>query len=280
MKITKLEAIREVSVQILLSTYNGSQYLSDFLSSLCNQTYKNFSVLIRDDCSTDDTTKIIKSFAKKLNIKLLEGQENIGWQRSYFQLVNLCNGDLIFFADQDDVWCLRKIETIVDVWVNQYPNVAFLYVHEAFIINEKGERQGSARFLGEKILNKGSFFGSSGGFYGCCMAVHGEKLKSLARKREFFKCGHDFPITVYAILSNSFVLVSEPLTYWRLHQNNSSIGGSYLHSISILFHLGKIAFLVHSYLFDVIPSPLAMNFYSAKYAFRGVVNAVIKKLYR
>ena len=53
------------TVDILLATYNGEQFITEQIESILNQTYKNFRLLISDDCSTDNTRQIISEYVKK-----------------------------------------------------------------------------------------------------------------------------------------------------------------------------------------------------------------------
>lgn len=53
-------------IDILLATYNGEEYLEAQLDSILNQTYSDFRLLISDDCSSDNTQKILKEYEKKI----------------------------------------------------------------------------------------------------------------------------------------------------------------------------------------------------------------------
>ena len=57
-------------VDILLATYNGEKYLEEQINSILIQTYEDFQLIISDDCSTDNTVKIIKKI--KDNTKVVE----------------------------------------------------------------------------------------------------------------------------------------------------------------------------------------------------------------
>ena len=58
------------NIEILISTYNGAQYLREQLNSLFSQTYHNFKILIRDDGSNDNTIQIVKEFAAQYSNKI------------------------------------------------------------------------------------------------------------------------------------------------------------------------------------------------------------------
>jgi len=60
------------SVAILLATYNGAEYIREFLDSLIAQTYTDFKLIVRDDGSTDDTLKIIRNYSSRIKIDFIE----------------------------------------------------------------------------------------------------------------------------------------------------------------------------------------------------------------
>ena len=127
--------MKKPKVHVLLSTYNGEKYLREQLDSIFDQTYENFTLYIRDDGSSDQTLEIIKQYEKDNEaaagrIKLLEHGEgkNIGWQRSFWLLLEQCGGaDYYAFCHQDDVWLPKKIEVAVDMLQEEENNKPLLY---------------------------------------------------------------------------------------------------------------------------------------------------------
>lgn len=101
-------------VAVLMSTYNGEKYVEEQLNSILNQTYKDVSIIIRDDGSTDSTTEILKDYAvKHHNIRLYLGK-NIGFLKSFYKLLEKSEDfDFYAYADQDDYWEKTKIEKII-----------------------------------------------------------------------------------------------------------------------------------------------------------------------
>ena len=118
----------EKKVAVLLSTYNGEKYVEAQLHSILTQTYKNLVVVVRDDGSKDKTVKIIKDYMENYdNIKLVEGK-NLGFIKSFFELLKLEQADYYAFADQDDVWLPNKIALAVkslNKLDDSKPNMAF-----------------------------------------------------------------------------------------------------------------------------------------------------------
>jgi rhamnosyltransferase len=119
----------EKKVAILLSTYNGEKYLREQLDSILNQTYTNFELIVRDDGSKDNTVGIVKEYIEKSDkeIVLVEGK-NLGFIKSFFDLLKRADADYYSFADQDDIWLPNKIELAVkslNKLDNTKPNMAF-----------------------------------------------------------------------------------------------------------------------------------------------------------
>ena len=93
--------MEERKVAILLSTYNGEKYVKEQIDSFLNQTYKNVEIIVRDDGSKDSTVKILKEYQNNYNnIKLTVGK-NLGFIKSFFELLKLGDADYYAFADQD-----------------------------------------------------------------------------------------------------------------------------------------------------------------------------------
>ena len=64
--------MEEKKVAVIMSTYNGEEFVREQIESILNQTYKNFEIIVRDDGSKDQTCNIIKEYQKKhSNIKFM-----------------------------------------------------------------------------------------------------------------------------------------------------------------------------------------------------------------
>lgn len=106
-----------VTINILMSTYNGEKFLGEQIDSILNQS-KVYTVLsIRDDGSTDRTFEIATEYSRSYPQRVyVEKGENIGYQKSFLKLLQIAmpNADYYAFADQDDVWKQEKCERAVE----------------------------------------------------------------------------------------------------------------------------------------------------------------------
>jgi glycosyltransferase involved in cell wall biosynthesis len=101
------------TIDILLATYNGDEYLADQIDSLLKQTRVNWHLIARDDGSTDATRSILADFKNRYpeKITLIEdGLGNLGACGNFAALLGHAGADYIMFCDQDDVWLPDKID--------------------------------------------------------------------------------------------------------------------------------------------------------------------------
>ena len=98
-------------VSVIMTTYNGEQYLRPQLETVLTQSYKNIEIIICDDFSTDNTREIIKDFADAdKRISYYFNELNLGVNKNFEQGFSKAKGDFIAIADQDDIWLPGKIE--------------------------------------------------------------------------------------------------------------------------------------------------------------------------
>ena len=102
---------------ILITNFNKSQYLDNTLRSCLNQNFKKKEIFVYDDCSTDDSLKIINRFKKK--IKILKNKKKkfksgpLNQINGIIDLFQRSKGEVIFFLDGDDFFKRNKIKSIV-----------------------------------------------------------------------------------------------------------------------------------------------------------------------
>ena len=100
-----------MELAILLSTYNGMNYLEEQVSSLLAQTYTDWKLYIRDDASTDNTLALIHELAERdSRIIVMPSSRNLGAKEGFMWMLRNVEADYYMFCDHDDVWLPRKVE--------------------------------------------------------------------------------------------------------------------------------------------------------------------------
>lgn len=98
-------------VSIITPSWNCEKYVSETIRSVQAQTYKNWEMLITDDCSTDESVKIIEEFAAKdSRIKLLHLKKNGGAAKARNNSLKHAEGRFVAYLDADDIWKPDKLE--------------------------------------------------------------------------------------------------------------------------------------------------------------------------
>lgn len=113
-------------IDVLLATYNGEKYLKEQIDSILNQTYQNIQLIISDDCSKDNTRKILKEYEEKdSRVKVYYQDENIGCIKNFEFLLKQVKNEIYMLSDQDDVWMPEKIEKTYEQLENEKADLAF-----------------------------------------------------------------------------------------------------------------------------------------------------------
>lgn len=165
-KIEKLTLEKEknmntnLTVSILMATYNGERYLKEQIESILNQTYKDFVLFIRDDNSTDGTNEIIGEYVKQYPEKIIQVKDEKiakGACKNFMYLLeyvhNLKKYDMFMFSDQDDVWIEDKVECTVNEYKKIENKEQPILVHTDLYVVDSELNIIDESFLGYSNLN-------------------------------------------------------------------------------------------------------------------------------
>lgn len=98
-------------VSIITPSWNSERYIANTIRSVQNQTYKNWEMIIVDDCSTDNTVEIVEKMAKQdSRIRLFKQQTNGGAAKARNRSLKEATGRFIAYLDADDIWKPDKLE--------------------------------------------------------------------------------------------------------------------------------------------------------------------------
>lgn len=212
-----------MKINIVMSTYNGEQFLAEQIDSIQQQTFKDWQLLIRDDGSSDQTPEIIKSFvAQDPRIVFINehDRENFGVIKNFFTLIKHDKADYYFFSDQDDVWLEDKLETMLAA-ARQYPDQLPLMVYTDLcvvdqnlqVMNQSMIRSQSHHANTELVqeLTENTVTG------GVSMINHAlaERWRTLDNI-----IMHDWYLAVLATAIGKLVHIDQPGELYRQHDNN------------------------------------------------------------
>lgn len=208
---------------ILMSTYNGQQYVAEQIESILNQKGVLVKLLVRDDGSCDGTKKIVKEYAKKYkNVTLIEG-ENVGFVNSFSELVyeglnNEFKADYFAFADQDDIWLPSKLLNACVFLSKVDKGIPALYESNSMKVDAQKREIGL--FL-TKDLNKYSrgFSLINGSVQGCGMTFN-RKAAEIYSTNPPHKSWHDRWMFLLCYFLGQTYYDPTVQFYYRIHGNN------------------------------------------------------------
>src|SRR5437899_4187103 len=101
-------------ISVALCTYNGDRFLAEQLSSILNQERLPDELVLCDDRSMDATLAMARRFAEAapFPMRIEANASNLGSTRNFAQAIELCRGDIVVLADQDDVWFPHKLAVL------------------------------------------------------------------------------------------------------------------------------------------------------------------------
>ena len=206
-----------------MPSYNHEKYLSEAISSVLNQTYKDFELIIVDDGSKDSSKRIIEDWQKKDNrVRAFFHQKNFGITKTSNHCIAAATGKYVAFIDSDDVWVASKLEKQISILRK---NDSVIVWSEGEIINENSVSIGKtfsqkymastkkSGYLFEELLSRNFIF-----------------LQSVILKREFlngikfssqFRYLNDYQFTVELAQEHPFFFIEEPLVKYRIHGKNT-----------------------------------------------------------
>ena len=109
------DLIKCPKISVVMSVYNGEEYVRDAIDSILNQTYGNFEFIIINDGSKDGTFDILMEFLEQDNRIVIINQENIGLTKSLnraLRIIQTVSEEIKYITriDADDLWCKEKLQ--------------------------------------------------------------------------------------------------------------------------------------------------------------------------
>lgn len=221
----------EKNVNVLLAVYNGEKYLESQLDSLVNQTYRNYTVNIRDDDSIDNTKAIILDYIRRYPEVFTQIEIKSDFQGAagnFGALLSNSRADYIMCCDQDDIWLPQKIESAVkylEFYESVFGDETPLLLHTNLkVVNEKLNVIDDSFWRYQKLNHHwGEAFNlilTQNVVTGCAMIVNRALLdRALPIPREAVM--HDWWLALVACAFGKIVAVDEANILYRQHESNT-----------------------------------------------------------
>ena len=203
-------------ISVIINCHNGEKYLSKCIKSILAQTYKNWEIVFWDNCSTDNSKKIIKNF-KDTRIKYFKSKHFTSLYAARNLALKKTKGDYVSFLDTDDWWDKKKLlKQISIIKLNNDPKI--IYSNVCIVHQNKGSKKLFSKVdlptghITQKLLND-----------------YKVGLLTILVKKEIFKKTNfnekyniigDFDFVIKLSVNTKFFCVQEPLAFYRIHEEN------------------------------------------------------------
>ena len=112
-------------VSVCIPVYNGSEYISDTIRSILSQTFDDFEIIVCDNCSTDNTGEIVRSFDDS-RIRYICNEKNLGIVGNPNRAIDLSRGEYVHIIHHDDVMMPENLACKVRI-LDEHPHVGFVH---------------------------------------------------------------------------------------------------------------------------------------------------------
>ena len=123
-------------ISIITPTYNSDLYIVEMINSVISQTYRNWELIITDDCSSDETVSLIRNimlYEKRIILFILSTNSGSAIARN--NSINNSSGEYLAFCDSDDIWLENKLQFQMSFMIQNKLSFCFTAYE---IINDKG----------------------------------------------------------------------------------------------------------------------------------------------
>lgn len=197
-------------VSIVLPIYNGQKYMRESIESIINQTYKNWELLILDDCSSDSTSIIAKEYVlQDSRIKYYRNEQNLKLPRNLNKGFALSNGEYLTWTSDDNLYKSNAIEKMINVL--ELTGKQFVYA-SCRIIDSNGKE---IEYIMVDEKNKKSIVG--GNPVGACFLYTREVYENIGDYNPDYVLVEDLDYWQRICSKYEPACISEILYYYRLH---------------------------------------------------------------
>ena len=214
-------------ISVLINVRNGAQYLREAIDSVLAQTFADWELVLWDDCSTDDSAKIIAEYRDpRIHYHLSPEDTPLGEARN--RAIAHATGEWLAFLDQDDIWLPRKLEKQLALTA---PEVAIIYGRTVLFDSRQGNLRDYDHTHEFSALPEGDIFSEL--FSHACFIAMSSVMLRAAAVAELGKIPPTIQVVpdyyLYVALARNFKAraVQEVVCRYRVHSGSMSASHEY-----------------------------------------------------
>jgi len=220
------ETAKNPLVSVIMNCHNGETYLKESISSLINQTYKNWELIFWDNFSSDSSKEVLMQFSDK-RIKYYYTKNFTPLYEARNLAIKKTSGEFISFLDTDDWWSPKRLEKQIELFFKD-KNLDVVYTNFYFFYNKTKTR----KIVSKKNLPDGKITQKlliNYNIGGILTALCKKKIFQTKQFIDKYEIIGDFDFFVDVSLGSFFGCIQEPLAYYRVHGSNTSLRKIHLH---------------------------------------------------
>lgn len=221
-------------VSIIMPSYNTGKYIAESIKSVLAQSYRNWELIIVDDCSCDNTDEIVAIFLEDSRIKYLKNAENKGAAFSRNRALREAKGKWIAFLDSDDLWYPEKLQKQLCFMIEN--NYSFSYT--AYEEIDTNGNITNVKVAGPKRITEDGMFSYC--WPGCLTVMYDVEKIGLIQI-ENIKKNNDYAMWLKICKKTDCYFLNETLAKYRRGRAGSISTSNYLELIKWHYRLFKIA---------------------------------------
>ncbi|MCY6482757.1 glycosyltransferase [Clostridium aestuarii] len=212
-------------VSICIPVYNGEKFINQAIITALQQSYENIEIIISDNCSTDNTVKIIESFNDR-RIKLHKNSSNDGYLANLNKCLSMANGKYVKYLFADDILEKDNVKILTEI-IEQNPDVNFV-ANNFRQINENnriisgdlvniGEGKYDGKYLFKVLIMYGDLIGAPSN-----ILIRKETIDKINGFSDEYEYMHDYHAWVRLAREGNFYFMNRILSYFRIHSQSAT----------------------------------------------------------
>lgn len=201
-------------VSIIMPSWNTGRFIAESIQSVLNQTYTKWELLIVDDCSTDNTDEVVKSFSDS-RIEYFKNKKNSGAALTRNRAIREAKGEWIAFLDSDDLWEPQKLEKQI-AFMN---NNGYVFSYHEYVKIDEEDKPLNVYVSGPLIVTKRKMYNY--GYPGCLTFMYNAKIMGLIQIKDIKK-NNDYAILLKLCKKSDCYLLKENLAKYRIRKKSIS----------------------------------------------------------
>ena len=199
-----------------MNCYNGEEYLRQAIDSVFNQTYQDWEIIFVDNCSTDNSQDIARSYGDK--VRIVRTKSNIPLYAARNYGIEHAAGEYVAFLDTDDIWLPDKLLKQIELLTTSLSDVVFTDVETIDSLEKPVKRKLPRKHRGA-IVNRLLFRN----FIAISSVLMKKNVFATCQFNECYTLVGDYDLWIRLAIKFRFDYVDEKLVQYRVHEKSTTI---------------------------------------------------------